>query len=926
MPFSRLRFAALPLSLVLVAGCGGGDHNTPADGGTDGGGCIQPLLAWADTALGATPGVTRQAPLQLSNDACTDGDIALVSSDPSVATVPATVQIPKGKSQVDVPVQAVAMGTATITATLPNPGGDARTATIDIVVTDTSVPSCDGTGGGMLAPGGEVRVTTGALAGAGIAMPSGASRDDTYHVDPLHVDVACAPDQVPDGYSALGPAVSFAPAYGRFRRELPVRIPVRMSLLPEGRNIGYVEVSYTGPGITTPRTIPVADMWVDGAPDGGMLVFRTPRLGTYQAVVRSGSPMQRMRNFQFRAITGVSMGGGGAGLIGLKHPGKFDFVAPLGGPVDWDYVLHYISTYTLGGFCTEDQRAADPTGCAAGASLAHTPPSNQLYEHVQDYEHWWNDGYPGQGSSFDRRTEIQISEDLTFDYGNLNTVRSTDPTAPNITPPGVPDSFRMRTNADRCANPIVIPPCDGTAPGSCTAGTGYFDDEYNPDGAYPVITYCDGPEVTVGGQRQIGIWDPTGTQDTPETNGLAVDINGNGVRDPGEPVIRAGHEPFDDCGVDRLCDPDEPGYDPVTNPDPNGDDYDFQFNPNGTENNWVRDGDPCDPSSGEAFLDVGLDGVMGTAQLADGGFDYGEGNGCYDLAPGAQRMEDENPRSLALGADMNALRDVDVMTDGGTRDPNNFLVDANHFAGAFSARGLPLHIYDSHAAMLFSGLSDESDFDFSHVRWDRVGKYAVIRYGNPDATVADKMAGDGGHVGTGAQIFNRLIGSLAWISARWPGGDRRRVVDQICASTTPGCAHANEISMDFTSSTGRSGPVAVVLPPGYFDPENADETYPVVYFLHGYGMQPTDLIALGTLMWTYMTARTIPEAERIQKMIFVFPDGRCRDGECHSGTFYVDAPDSTPNGAKMETFMLDLMDYVDAHFRTRSPESVPVTE
>jgi hypothetical protein len=87
-----------------------------------------------------------------------------------------------------------------------------------------------------------------------------------------------------------------------------------------------------------------------------------------------------------------------------------------------------------------------------------------------------------------------------------------------------------------------------------------------------------------------------------------------------------------------------------------------------------------------------------------------------------------------------------------------------------------------------------------------------------------------------------------------------------------------------------------------------------------------DLIVIGVVLWTYMTSPLIPEAARLPKMIFVFPDGLCRGTECIQGTFYTDAPPSTPGGAQMETFMLDLMDYVDMNYRTRSPESFEVLE
>ncbi len=117
-----------------------------------------------------------------------------------------------------------------------------------------------------------------------------------------------------------------------------------------------------------------------------------------------------------------------------------------------------------------------------------------------------------------------------------------------------------------------------------------------------------------------------------------------------------------------------------------------------------------------------------------------------------------------------------------------------------------------------------------------------------------------------------------------------------------------------------------MLPPGYSLPENADVHYPVVYFLHGYGMAPDDLAALGIILWNYMTNVTLPESRRIQKMIFVFPDGRCRNDECLKGTFYTNAPESTPHGAQMETFLLDLMQYMDENYRTRSPESFTVRD
>src|SRR5207253_1086942 len=91
----------------------------------------------------------------------------------------------------------------------------------------------------------------------------------------------------------------------------------------------------------------------------------------------------------------------------------------------------------------------------------------------------------------------------------------------------------------------------------------------------------------------LGKFDPSIQATNPAQILLAVDVNGNGKRDSGEPVLVQGSENWRDVGVDGLADKDEPGYDAQTNPDPNGDDYHYLWNPTGTENNWRYDqGEP----------------------------------------------------------------------------------------------------------------------------------------------------------------------------------------------------------------------------------------------------------------------------------------------------------------------------------------------
>jgi hypothetical protein len=542
----------------------------------------------------------------------------------------------------------------------------------------------------------------------------------------------------------------------------------------------------------------------------------------------------------------------------------------------------------------------------------------------------------GQGGTFDRQEYVQIFRDLSIMYGNMNSTGTLGEDEAHVTPPGIPDSRRQLTDVERCANPVILAP--EPSDGDADPATGFYDDEFNPEGQYPVITFCDGGELVVDGDRDIGFWAPGPRNNYPVEVALAVDINANGMRDAGEPVVRQGRENFADCGLDQVCSVDEEGYDAINNPDPAGDDYNYQYNPNGTEANWIRDylgpevaGCSTSPTPnppvgmGETFEDTGMDGVTGTPQLGAGGYDAGEGDECWTLARGMQRMLETNPRGFVQTRPLDELKRVDFFSDGGVRDLFSFGANQNQLAGAFAGRGLPVGLFNSHAGLLFNGLRGDADFNYTRVDWSHVGQYVHIRYGDIDADEGTKEIGDGGHVGSVRQILNRLLGTMAWMSDRWPGGDREQDSDTLCVEVSALCENVNQQEFDFEASDGRIGPTSVVLPPGYFYPENADKTYPVVYLLHGYGMEPGDLLATGIIIWNLMTSRVIPNADRLQKMIFVFPDGSCGGDECIQGSFYVNGPEAN-GGPQMENFTLELMDYIDENYRTRDPEVLTVPD
>jgi hypothetical protein len=587
--------------------------------------------------------------------------------------------------------------------------------------------------------------------------------------------------------------------------------------------------------------------------------------------------------------------------IGLRHPDKFDMIADLGGEPgpSMVYSLGMVRDYLFGGFCT----AADQT--AGRGNIGQLCPKTSAipgqFEITADFEHQITQQGDGVGLALTRSLYMKASRDLGRALSNPALYNPAHPYAP----PGVDPAFFLVDAATRCANPIVL--------------RDFHDREFNPDGSKNVITFCDGNDGPTLGN---GVFDPSIPADDPAELLLAVDLDGNGKRDAGEPVVTNAYEPFRDVGRDGLADEDEPGYDPLTNPDPAGDDFHALRNPLGTEGDGNR-------QDGEPFEDVGLDGVASTCQAGStppegiaGCYDYGEGNGTWDLSPNVARWYESDLAVRLAALTDEQRRHVSMWFDAGIRDFLNASVSANHAVGPALARyGMPFGIYDNFS-ILDGGASDLT-YDFLDIPWDNVPKNGYLRYGDPDATDAQIENGDGRHVGTANQIIYRVRTAFAWMNRRWPDGD----FDDELGN--------GKILKDltFTSpTTGRVSPYALFLPPGYDKPENANKRYPVVYFLHGYGQEPNDLVDLSSVFALNMLANN-PIESRFQKYIIVYVDGRCRpnrDGTpvdqtgdlCERGTFYMDAP--LGGLARMETNLLDLMDYIDANYRTKAPSAASV--
>jgi hypothetical protein len=771
-------------------------------------------------------------------------------------------------------------------------GGDSGTTELKCGVGTSGTLSASS---GVVVAKGDAEDLAGAAieAAAGTTIPSG------------EVSIDCADaDIVPDGFIALGPAVTFGPEGTWSDRPFQFTLPYKRARLPEGgvdRHVRIVARRHIGD--RTPFFPPVSNKRLDEEDEyASTASFLGGELATYQMVAPADAGTMIDRRYEYRAIVGVSMGGDASLSIGLRNHDKFDLIGDLGGEPgpSKHYSMSMISNLRFGGFCTvEDQMAGNGNVGEMCPGSQRAPKSDQ-FELVADYEHLLYQAGEGVGLTLNRDFYMKGFRDFTRAYGNPSLYNVDDP----YLPPGVDWTYADQDASARCGNPVVL--------------NDFFDEEFNPDGALPVITFCDGGDSPELG---LGVFDPTQPQDNPAEMLLAVDVNNNGVRDSGEPLINNMFEPWEDIGADGTASVDEAGYDAVTNPDPAGDDFHYLRNPLGTEGNWQLD-------DGEPWDDFGLDGVEGTCQQGDDPgllsdcFDYGEGDGMYTINPNLERWYDSGLDYLWAAMTDDERQRVNIWFDAGIRDFLNCHLSANIGMSKLMAQmQYEGGVYDG-----FNVLTNSSNgvFDFSNIDWTQLPRNGYVRYGNPDATDAQINNGDGRHVGTALQLINRITTSFAWLDKQYPNGDRTTIQS--------GGQIIDDLS--FTApTTGRETPFSLFLPPGYEEAENADVRYPVIYFLHGYGMSPEDLVLASAIFENYMINPDWEEERRFQKFIIVYVDGLCRpkrDGvpvdptgdKCERGTFYMDHPAGGP--AQMETNMLELIEHIDSSYRTKQPETVSI--
>ncbi len=673
----------------------------------------------------------------------------------------------------------------------------------------------------------------------------------------------------------------------------------------------------------------------------------------------------------YRALGGVSMGAiGGMALIST-NPEKVDGVASLGGPLDAAFFQRFMDRFVTGGFCSKEEleaiMQADPTrlndpavieACARPRVATPGP-----WEHPNDFNHWH---ITNNGGTFDRDSYIEMMTDLMLAYGNFFTENPDSPVAP----PGIDPELLRHPPADLCAHPKHV--------------AGLKNAEFNPDGHYDAITFCDGNQelyfcstgqekvdfcsnpaniitpLPVAGQgafadaycankggavranktdhtlfwlSHAGQTDPCRERLMPASILLAFDYNGNGRRDYGEPVLNNSHERWDDVGADGCANAFEDGAGGCTTTasptptDANHDDYEALTNPQGTELDWRYE-------QGEPFRDLGLDGVAGSA-------DKGEGNGVYDEIEGRKRLFALDGRSNFKKLDKVAMARLNVLLDGGIHDIFNLgLMARNLFTAVKAARDGLVGEYRSFTDI--PGMKDRSSGNFNpwNRSWKSLPKDLITLYGKESRTDEELAVGEGDHVGTTEQAASRFQVLFNWVAYMWPNAPR------------PQAVFGQSTQADYRTETfvsqklGAKWEYAISLPPGYGDPANADARYPVAYLLHGYGMDPSGFVGAAIIANNFVTDPNL----QLRPVIYVFPNGRCcfvnkRTGardcrnsddtgtdidqlpdwerECHSGTFWVNRKGYTPTDATpYGDAMFELMEHIDGTYRTLSAAEV----
>ena len=311
-----------------------------------------------------------------------------------------------------------------------------------------------------------------------------------------------------------------------------------------------------------------------------------------------------------------------------------------------------------------------------------------------------------------------------------------------------------------------------------------------------------------------------------------ADLNGDGIYDVGEGIVVNLSEPFTDG---------------------NG--------------NGVRD-------DGEEFADVGLDGVAGTG-------DFGEGNGMFDYDPDRATWLDEDPLSRIEGTSADAIASQRIYMDVGTKDEFGFARHYDHFVAALENKGLAVRTREGFDGNCQNLPSPDAQFLLVRYPAGHIGVESV----DPDDLLHGDVCGN-------ATVWQRIISMIGFLNESFPdgffgpggnfdlpsidfdhldidfGGINLDIRGDLQRRMIPSPALAGD------DGVVPKRPVLVYRPPAFF---HTKRDFPVVYFLGGYGQEPSDFEQIRTLLDALILSG------QLQNMYFAFLPG----AGGRKGSFYV---------------------------------------
>lgn len=369
----------------------------------------------------------------------------------------------------------------------------------------------------------------------------------------------------------------------------------------------------------------------------------------------------------------------------------------------------------------------------------------------------------------------------------------------------------------------------------------------------------------------------SGADPVPVGGRLLADLDGDGIYDVGEGVVVNAAEPFAD-GNDNAV---------------------------------------FEPERGETFQDVGLDGVAGSG-------DFGEGNGVFDYDPDREHWLAEDPYTRLAGRSADEIASQRVYMDVGTEDEFGFARHYDNLVALLREKGLAVKEMEGFPADCTD--LNELDAPFMLVRY--MAGHIGVEDVDPDDLLNGNVCGDD-------TVWQRVLNMMAFLNESFPdgyfgpGGNFDPDIDidfddldiDLPDLDVTGDVVTRRIPSPALAVDGGEAPMRDVLvyrPPAS---RRTARTFPVVYFLGGYGQQPSDFRRVSLLLDALIITG------QLQNMAFAFVPG----AGGRRGSFYVNhvvpesqVPELSPitSGRYEDSLIEDIMPVVELDIlrgRVRQP-------